>query len=275
MYRLKQIAKCRAGFTILEVLIAMAVMGVLTTSIFKLYISQHQNYLIQDDISTIQQNGRAVIDIIARSTRMAGFGTPDAMDALTAYDTNPDTIMLNYRVNGCDVFLESSMPMKSSELKIVGDVSCFKEGEWAYIFSPDSGGGEWFEITNVQLEPAHLQHNNGEFTRTYVKDAIVLSMNQVKFFIDNTTDPDHPSLMIQLPFQDPQQFAENVIDLQFKYRMRSGKIVDKPILIDNIREVIIAVTSRSNLPDLENPDGPYRTRTYTTSVNVRNISKIG
>lgn len=275
MYRIKQITRSKAGFTIMEVLIAMAIMGIITTSIFKLYISQHENYLIQDDISTIQQNGRAVIDVIARSTRMAGFGTPDGLDALTAYNTDPDTIILNYRVDNCDVFLESGMPMKSSELKVVGDVSCFEEGEWVFIFEPDSGGGEWFEITSVQLSPAHIQHSNMELSRIYGKDAIILSMNQIKFFIDNTTDPDHPSLMIQLPFEDPQQFAENVVDLQFKYRMRSGKIVDKPIIIDNVREVIIAVTSRSNRPDPDNTDDPYRTRTYSTSVNVRNITKIG
>lgn len=258
------------GFTILEVLIAMVIMSVITTSIFELYITQHENYLIQDDITEIQQNVRASIDEIARNVRMAGYNVPDGIQAIYAYNTNPDTIVLTYRVDNCDSYLSSGMPQPSAELKCGTDVSCFEEGQWIYIFEPDSGGGEWFMITQIQEAAQHIQHNTMPLSRIYGKDAIMVSMIQMKFFVDNTTFPDNPRLMMERPGQPPQIYADNITDLQFQYRNRSGNLEDVPALVYNIREVLITVTGRSKRPDPDNQNNPYRIRTFSTSVNTRN-----
>ena len=85
------------GFSFLEVLIALTVMGVVTTAIFNTYITQHKNYMIQGDVSNIQQNGRASIDELARNIRMAGYDIPISLDAIVASNTNPDTIRLYSR----------------------------------------------------------------------------------------------------------------------------------------------------------------------------------
>jgi hypothetical protein len=174
-------------------------------------------------------------------------------------------------MNNCDTYLSADMPQPSRELKCATDISCFTAGDWVYIFEPDSGGGEWFEITQVQGAAMHLQHNTMPLSKCYSKDAILVSMQQVKFYVDTTTDSDHPTLMIKLPGQEAQIYADNISDLQFDYRMKNDSISAEPFLPDNIREVMISVTGRSNTPDLGNADNPYRERTYTTSVYLRNI----
>lgn len=260
------------GLALLEVIIALAVMGVVTIAIFRLYITQHKNYLTQDDISVIQQNARSSIDEIARNVRMAGHGIPVGLPAITAANTDPDTIAVIYSASGCDTYLAEAMPQPSAELKCATDVSCFRDNQWVYIYEPDSGGGEWFEITHVQAASGHVQHNTMVLSRCYGKDAIMVGLDLVKFFIDNTTDPDHPNLMVQRPGQAPQVFAEDVTDLQFKYRMKNGMIIDQPTLVDNIREVMISVTGRSSEPDHESEgQDQYRSRTFSSAVYLRNI----
>ena len=266
------------GVSLLEVLIALAVTGIITLAVFKAYITQHKNYMTQDDITEIQQNARVVIDELSRHIRMAGNKLPHGLQAITPSNTNPDTITLTYRTNNCDSYLSEAMPLPSSELKCGADISCFHDDQWAYIFEPDSGGGEWFLITHVQAAALHIQHNTMSLSKCYGEDAIILSMNQIKFFVDNTTDPDHPTMMMQLPGQAPQIFADNIIDLQFQYKLDNGTVVDEPVLIDDIREVLISVTGRSRHQDYEaptvedDPNSGFRLRTYSSSVNLRNIS---
>ena len=42
-----------SGTSLLEILIALAMTGVVTTAIFKAYVTQHKNYLIQEDVTDI------------------------------------------------------------------------------------------------------------------------------------------------------------------------------------------------------------------------------
>ena len=271
--------KSKTGVSLLEVLIALAITGVVTLAVFRAYITQHKNYMAQDDITEIQQNARVVIDELSRHVRMAGNNMPQGIEPIRASNTNPDTILLTYRTDDCETFLADPMPLPSAELKCGSDISCFNNDQWVYIFDPDSGSatGEWFVITNVQAAAFHIQHNTMSLSKCYDADAVLLAMSQIKFFVDNTTDPDHPALMMQLPGQNPQIFADNITDLQFRYTLKNGSVVDQPVLAEDIREVLIAVTGRSRHQDYEvaidtdDPNSGFRLRTYTSSVNVRNL----
>ncbi|MBU8932958.1 MAG: prepilin-type N-terminal cleavage/methylation domain-containing protein [candidate division Zixibacteria bacterium] len=263
------------GTSFLEVMVALAIMGVITAAIFKLYITSHKNYMAQNEVINVQQSARASIDVLTRQIRMAGYGLPLGVPAITSSNTNPDTIAICYRNNDCDTYLAAAMPQPSAELKCATDVSCFSDGQWVYIFEPDSGGGEWFEITHVQAAAKHLQHNTMSLSKKYGKDAILMSMVSIKFYVDNTTDPDHPYLMIELPGQGPQIFADNIIDLQFQYRMKNGVVMDSIIVPDDVREVQLSLTGRSmyedtDVADLGEGDG-FRRRTFSTSVFLRNV----
>ena len=262
--------KNSAGVSILEVLIALIITGIITTAIFRLYVTQHKNYLIQDDITEIQQSARAAIDELSRHIRVAGNNLPNGIAPLEASNTNPDTITLTYRVDNCQAVLDSTMAYPGAELACGSSVSCFNTGDWVYIFHPDSGGGEWFTITGLVTGSNIIQHST-PLSQAYVKDAIVISLQQVKFYVDETTDPSHPNLMLKLPGQTPQVYAENISDIEFRYRLKNGTVVDLPILVDDVREVIMTITARSRTPDAEDSGDPYRTRTYTSSVNIRNL----
>jgi len=272
MKKIKSIICSIKGVSLMEVLIAMLMTGIVTAAIFKVYISQHKNWIIQDEITNMQQNGRAGIDELTRQIRMAGYELPLGLPCIEAYDTNPDTIVINYTSGGCYAPIEHSMPNPSAELRCDGhDVSCFYDGQFAYIFHPDSGGGEFFTISHVQTGSSHIQHNTSPLTKTYDKDAIVVSLEQVKFYVDTMTNPAQPNLMMQLPGQAAQIYAENIEDLQFQYRMKNGTIVDVPVIQGDIRGVLFSLTAKTEKPDPDFPNNPYRRRTYASRVNMRNL----
>jgi hypothetical protein len=77
--------------------------------------------------------------------------------------------------------------------------------------------------------------------------------------------------MVQLVGQPPQVYAEDITDLQFRYKLLSGVIDDEPVIVDNVCEVMIAVTGRSFNPDPDNSNDPYRQRSFATSVYLRNV----
>ncbi len=262
--------KSPRGISFLEVIIALIIMGAVTTAIFQLYLTQHKNYMTQDDVTTIQQNARASIDELGRQIRMSGYDLPMTVDPVVSANTNPDTITVTYRSNDCETYLATAMSQPSAQLECASDVSCFHAGQWVYIYEPDSTIGEWLEITQVQTGSNCLQHTT-TLSRKYGANSTVQSMNQVKFFIDHTTDVDHPSLMVQSIGETPQLYAEDITDLQFRYKMKSGAIEDEPVIVDNIREVMISVTGRSFKPDPDRPGDPYRERTFATSVYLRNV----
>jgi len=259
------------GVSLIEVMIALVLTGIIATAVLRLYSTQHKNYMVQDDVTGIQSAARASIDELTRQVRMAGYGLPLGVPPLIAYNTDPDTIIVTYAAENCETVLSAPMPKPSSELKCSGDLSCFYDGQWVFIFDPDSGGGEFFEITEVQVAAYHLQHNTMDLSRVYDTNAIIIAMNQIKFYIDDISDPDHPALMMQLPGRPAAVYAENITDLQFRYRLDNGTIVDQPVLMSDVREVIISVVGRSNNPDYAYDDPQYRNRTYSSSVFVRNM----
>jgi type II secretory pathway pseudopilin PulG len=259
------------GATLLEALVALFLAGIVTTAIFNVYINQHKSWSIQEEIIDVQQNARAAIDELTRQIRMAGHGLPIQLDGIEAYNTNPDTIIITFADGDCEVNIEHKMPNKSSELRCDGhDVSCFYDDQWAYIFDPDSGGGEFFKISHVQISSAHIQHNTMDLSKAYDSGAVLLSMQRIKYFVD-TTDTMHPNLMMQLPGQAPEVYAENITDLQFEYIMKNGATLDAPAIPSDIRQVNIVLTGRTNNPDPDFVGNPYRTRQFVSSVNLRNL----
>ncbi|UCD17258.1 MAG: hypothetical protein JSV44_12545 [Candidatus Zixiibacteriota bacterium] len=269
--RIQSKLRSENGVSLLEALLALFLAGIVTVAIFKVYVNQHKNWSIQEQVTDMQQNARAAIDELTRQIRMAGHKIPIQLDGIQAYNTNPDTIIISYASSGCRAPIEHKMPTPSSELRCDGhDISCFYEGQWVYIFHPDSGGGDFFEITEVQVAASHIQHNKTILSRSYDKNAIVLALEQVKYYIDYS-DTLHPNLMMKLPGRSPEVYAENIEDLQFQYRMKNGVTVDVPAIPEDIREVIISLTARTAIPDPDFPDDPYRRRTFASSVNLRNL----
>jgi prepilin-type N-terminal cleavage/methylation domain-containing protein len=264
--------KSQRGMTLIELLVALVITGIITSAGYGLYLVQHEGWIIQEQVTNMQQNARVVMHELETKIRMAGYGLPGGIDPIYAKNTNPDTITVVFQNEiNCEATLEYAMPTPSSELRCDGhDVSCFKENTWAYIYDPFADTGEFFWITWVQVGSSHIQHNTMDLSRCYPAGSTVMYLDYYKFFIDATTNPDHPNLMRQGWGETPQVYAEDIEDLQFRYGLANGVFIDVPPAASVVREVLMSLTARTERKDLQF-QGKYRRRTLTSDVKVRNL----
>ncbi len=142
------------AFTLVELLIVMAMMGIVTGSIYGIFVSSNRSYRTQDKVVEVQQNVRVGIDFMARDIRVAGFdpqGTADAgIEEATATklrftadmnrvngieDTNRERITYEYDGDDLLQYLYEGTGSATSET-LIDDVSALT---FTYL---DSGGGD-------------------------------------------------------------------------------------------------------------------------------------
>lgn len=61
------------GFTLVELLVALAMSALVLLSVFRLSLDQQKVHLSQDQVAQLQQNIRAAMDLLTRDIRMAGY----------------------------------------------------------------------------------------------------------------------------------------------------------------------------------------------------------
>jgi prepilin-type N-terminal cleavage/methylation domain-containing protein len=257
------------GFTMVELLIGLLAASVITYAALSLYLTQHKQLLVQDEISDMQANVRASAEMMAKAIRNAGYNIPNGA-AIETHDSNPDTIVVNFDSGVLqNVQLSEGMPQPSTELKCAGsDLSGLNEGDWVYIYDRATDTGEFLLVTAVQ-DSDYIQHNTMSLSRVYPAGSRVIKMNRIRFFIDQA-DSTHPNLMIQTYGNNPQTLAENIIGLDFRYFLANGAMVTQTSNPGQIRMVEIDVLGRTSSPDPEFFEN-YRTRNFSLRVKVRNL----
>jgi prepilin-type N-terminal cleavage/methylation domain-containing protein len=66
--------KNRRGFTLVELLVALAISGIVLTSMLQLFSNSQETYNTQEDVAAMQQNVRTAKLFLERDIRMAGSG---------------------------------------------------------------------------------------------------------------------------------------------------------------------------------------------------------
>jgi type IV pilus assembly protein PilW len=69
------------GFTLVEVMVAMAIVGVVMAGIYSAYYSQQRSYTVQEQVAEMQQNLRGAMYFMAKEIRMAGCNPTGGADA--------------------------------------------------------------------------------------------------------------------------------------------------------------------------------------------------
>jgi len=263
--------KNQRGMTLVELLVALVISTLIASAGYGIYLTQHENWIIQEQITNMQQNARAAIHELETKIRMAGYGLPRGIDPIYAKNTNPDTITIVFQNEiNCEATIEQAMSQPSAELRCDGhDVSCFEENTWAYIYDPSADTGEFFYITNINVGSSYIYHSTAPLSRSYPQGSAVMFVDMYKFYI-NASDSNHPNLIRQGLGETPQVYAEDIEDLQFRYGLANGVFLDVPPAASVVREVLISLTARTERKDLQFA-GKYRRRTLASDVKVRNL----
>jgi len=233
--------RSEAGYSLIELLVASAVMLVVTGAIFGLMNPSQGMSQATPEVSDLQQRMRVTTDTLFKELVMAGAGTYQGPvtgslvnffapilprrtgrvnpDPPTVF--RPDAITLAYIPNTySQTTISQPMPPQSSELKVNDQPNCpsgqelcgFVEGMVVLIFD-SSGHFDAFEITNVQDSAGHLQHRGQDLTHRYESGATVTQAVSSTIYLDRTTN----QLMKYDGGSDERALVDNVVDVQISY----------------------------------------------------------
>ncbi len=98
-----------AGFTLIEMVVSTALLGVVIFYVMGTFTVNQRAYIVLDQVTEVQQNLRAIAELIERDMRHAGFRVPIGgalcgLDSTTAPDTlyisDPDPLLTTNAING-------------------------------------------------------------------------------------------------------------------------------------------------------------------------------
>lgn len=317
-----------AGFSLVEVMVALIILTIAMTAVFATFISQQQSFTVQNRVAEMQQNLRQAVEYLSRDIRLAGYGIPDnvsipngvvvtgvtSIRSLYAKDntTGPDQIYILYMFdmdsNQRPTNLSSPMATSGATISTMDNVSGrFVDNELILVTDNTNTTGDLYQIsgtptgTTISLNGSSYNVHPNFPSGGYLSNppAMVAKARFVRYFIDNTTDPAHPTLMVQrLGSTAPQPVADDIEDMQLTYGLDTnadgnvdawrnevgGPNLSVPAEIPQVRQVRLRFIARTRLPEAgwsetrpalgnraagTTPDG-YRRRTYEIVIDVRN-----
>lgn len=91
--------KNNKGFTLVELMISLAMTGIIVAAVYSAYIIQQKSYTAQDQVTEMQQNIRAAIYTMVHEIRMAGYDPTFTAGSTIIAATNISTISFTQDLN--------------------------------------------------------------------------------------------------------------------------------------------------------------------------------
>jgi hypothetical protein len=243
----RRLARSDSGFTIVEMLVATAIMVTITGAIFGLLNPATGIFHAQPEVSDMQQRLRVGADSLEKDILMAGAGTYVGAGAGALYNFfapvmpyrsgtdsdpkkgvfyRPDTISILYvPPSPAQTTLRQDMPQPSAELKVEPENNCgdkhdalcgFEEGMTVIIFD-SSGSLDWMKVTNVQDEALHLQHNEDQLSTQYTVGANITQVAMHTYYLKTDVATNTYQMMHYDGWKTDTPVVDNVVDLKFEY----------------------------------------------------------
>jgi len=241
----RRLARSEAGFTMIEMMVATAIMMAVTGAIFAFMNPSQGVFKAQPEMSDMHQRVRVGVDTIQKDLVMAGAGSYSGSGAGALYnffapvmpyrngDIDPDQPKgVFYRSDAISVLyvpptpaqttISNDMPQSSAELKVNGQLNCgsdkrealcgFNDGMRVIIFDTN-GNWDTMTITEVQDAALHLQHNQDKLSASYSAGSNITQIAMHTYWYNPST----LQLMHYNGYDTDLPVVDNVVKVQFDY----------------------------------------------------------
>jgi type IV pilus assembly protein PilW len=270
----------RKGMTLIELLVALTISGVLLAGVYRTFISQQHTFTVQDQVVDMQQNVRLAINRMTRELRMAGFGRMD--DAFfgkvngkgggKVHATFEDIVTPGGGGNSVTVVgayqaittLSANAPMGSGTIS-VNDLSGCDIDKKQYISINGVESHQIHKITGNQIEFKGGETLSADYLAGDPVFLVVAITYSIGIFEGKSCllRDDHLGA-------GAQPVAENVESLQFAYLDANGNVTANPADIRMIQVNIVVTTDKAD-PDLAKAGDSLRRRTLASNIQLRNL----
>lgn len=265
------------GFTMIEMVIAMAIMLVVIGGVFSIVDPGQGMSRTQPEVADMQERMRVAADTLQKDLIMAGAGTYSGAIAGTlanffppilpyragSVDADPEVSYFDDRITimyvpdtASQTKVATTMPQPSSEIKVTAEPGCptdnqlcgFSVGMRVVIFD-DTGSYDVFTITAVQEDSLHLQHRppNPDFSKAYSpsQNARIAQVDNHVYWLDASGS----QLVHYDGFLTDVPVVDNTVGLKFTYYGDPNPpLAPKPVL--GTANCIFDTSGNSLLPTL-------------------------
>lgn len=247
------------GFSIIELIISLAVTLILMVVVIKMFTIQRVSYNSQEQITDLQQNVRSSMDAVSREIRMAGYmvvGTTtiktSGTSTITFLGDIDSDIATNLTINagaGTTTIFVSVTP--DNEYEISGtDCIYISDGLHAELIPVDSSAtqfiGEPEPIDPIYLKTGLLYSYTAGSTTVRTVERVTFSLDTTNKRIDRNSQP----------------LAENIEGMHFIYGTNTQTGATNTV------NITIAGRTTKIFPNY--PEDGYRRGTLTTTIQLRN-----
>jgi len=272
----------RKGMTLIELLVALVISGVLVAGVYRTFVSQQHTFTVQEQVVDMQQNVRLAINRMTRELRMAGFGRMDATffgkvhgkGGGKVHGTFENIITpggggVSVTVVGAyqSITTLSANATSGSNTIQINNASGFDLDKKKYISINGVESHQVSKITGNQIEftggeTLNVDHLAGE--PVFMVIAITYSIGVFEGKNNCLLRDDNLGL-------GPQPVAENIESLQFAYFDANGNTTANPDDIRMIQVNIVARTDQTD-PELAKTGDGFRRRTMISNIQLRNLA---
>jgi type II secretory pathway pseudopilin PulG len=244
---------------------AIVILGIAMTAVFSTFLFQQQSYTTQVRVSEMQQNLRDALEMISRDIRMCTYGIPSSVNIVDNEITSrylkpvnstsgPDEIYVLYRYDGDAAYPSDNVNLAAGATTVtVTSTAGLVAGDRILVYN----------ATNADLRrvatvagPTTLTLQGGVVT-DYSAGGTLARVRYVRYYVDRTTDPAHPTLMVdRRNGQPPQPLADDIEDLQLQHSMDTNgdgtiEVVDNNVVgnASFVRQVHVHLLARSRITE--------------------------
>jgi len=231
----------KSGFSLVEMVVAMAIMVTMTAAIFELMNPAYGMFQAQPDASDLQQRVRVSADAIFKDLVSAGAGTggrfPGVMPFRRGADApDPPGTFFDDRVSvlsmpsfaarttvriatGGNAVLVNDSPTCPSSNPLCG----FATGELAVIFD-ESGAYDTFRVTDIGKNPSVLVHAGSMLSKSYAAGAVVAAVVAATYSLQNDPATGLAQLMKYDGNRTDLPLVDDVAGLRFEWFGATGSL---------------------------------------------------
>ncbi|MCP2500837.1 MAG: PilW family protein [Deltaproteobacteria bacterium] len=255
-----------AGFSLIEVLAAIAILGIAMTAVFSTFLFQQKSYTTQVRVAEMQQNLRDAMEMVSRDIRMCTYGIPFNVNIVDNEITSrflkpvnsasaPDEITVLYRYDGDAAYPSDNVNLAAGATTVtLASTDGIVAGDRILVYNATNA--DLRKVTAVTASPATLTFQGGLVT-DYSAGGTLARVRYSRYFVDRTTDPAHPTLMLdRRNGQPPQPLADDIEDLQLQYSMDTNgdgtiEVVDNNAVgnASFVRQLRVHLLARSRITE--------------------------
>ena len=169
---------CQKGVGLIELLIAATLTALIGAIALEFYKSQHNRFIVEEDISDMQQNARVSMDEVTRNIRIAGFGLTSSPSIVVGSDTLKIYYNLGVKVDTVVYYISRTDPVHPNLMKKVssGAAQVFAENIDSLKFTQS---GKLVNVRLVAREAAKDQNFTGDKYRRRILTSNVKVRNNI------------------------------------------------------------------------------------------------